>query len=88
MHEVEYRVTLLAELRGIRAALESIAAAIQPGTASEPREETCTHPMEARVDFSGQGTEEWTCRLCGHEYRAALVAVGSDGADVCTTGGE
>lgn len=90
MHEVEYRVTVIAELRGIRAALEGIAAAVQPAPESElpGEEEICPHPVEARVNFSGQGTEEWTCRLCGHEYRARLGAVDSDGADVCTTGGE
>lgn len=29
---------------------------------------SCQHPADQRVDFSGQGVEEWECRACRHHY--------------------
>ena len=31
----------------------------------------CTHPDDARVDFSTMTESAWTCRVCGYQYHHA-----------------
>lgn len=32
-------------------------------------DEECTHPEEARIDYSTMGGEAWGCRKCGYYYK-------------------
>jgi hypothetical protein len=60
------------EVRGVRIAVESFG---MPTGESEPVT-ICTHPSEARANFSSQGVEEWQCKVCGFHFTAPLAAAG------------
>jgi hypothetical protein len=34
-----------------------------------PEQNECTHPLEARIEYSTMGHEEWECRKCGLHYK-------------------
>lgn len=58
------------ELRGIREALERIAAALEAWTAApapaNDADASCNHPFDARIDFGVTGgREDFECRECG-----------------------
>lgn len=87
----EFESALLEELRAMRVGVEAVVTLLSaPAAPSAADAAPCTHPEEARVNFSGQGTVEWECRLCGARYEARLSEAGagddSSGADVCTAG--
>jgi hypothetical protein len=70
-----FRTGVLSVVGSIRASIEALEVALQPEPEPEVAQElaACEHPPDARIEFSGQGTEEWQCRLCGFRYEARLV---------------
>jgi len=63
----------------IEAALDILEADMEkppPAPTGQVSQETCTHPLEARINYSTPGWERWQCKLCGYVYERRLKKEG------------